>query len=200
MHYNTPRFYTELKDASIPRFTIVLGCSFGLAAMMYIAIAAAGFWTFGGHSLSYILNNYSPNDPLATLSRLCVFLSTLLIYPLAFIGVRDASLDILRVPPHKQTDTFLNVFTIILLSILTVLAVFFDDLGLINAIGGGTFVTALCFVFPALMYRNAVNSMPSPTRSQQREVVIAMLLMVIGVGLGTLGVYQSIYEALKANN
>lgn len=124
MHYNTPRFYVELKDASIPRFAQVVGYAFGLAASMYICIAAAGFWTFGGNSRSYILNNYSPNDPLATLSRMEVFVSTLLIYPLAFIGVLDACLDIFRVPLNLQTTTFLNSFTIALLTVLTILAIF----------------------------------------------------------------------------
>jgi amino acid permease len=69
MHYNTPRFFIELKDASVPRFAQALGWSFGLSSAMYIAIAAAGLWTFGGNSSSYILNNYSPNDPLAFASH-----------------------------------------------------------------------------------------------------------------------------------
>lgn len=197
MHYNTPRFYTELKDASIPRFAQVVGYSFGLTSAMYICIAAAGFWTFGGNSRSYILNNYSPNDPLATLSRMGVFVSTLLIYPLAFIGVRDACLDVFRVPQYVQTTTFLNIFSISVLTVLTMFAMLFDDLGLINAIGGGGFATFLCFVLPALMYREAVKQLRNPTPGQVKEVQISMTLMILGVVLGLVGVYQSIYEALQ---
>lgn len=197
MHYNTPRFYKELKNASIPRFAQVVGYSFGMSATMYIAIAVAGFWTFGGNSQSYILNNYSSNDPLATASRVGVFISTLLIYPLAFIGVRDACLDVFSVPFTAITPTFLNLFTVFLLTVLTILAIFFDDLGLINAVGGGAFATFLCFVFPALMYREAVKQSSTVSATQEREVQVAMTLMVIGVGLGMLGVYQSIYEALQ---
>lgn len=130
MHYNTPRFYMELQDASIPRFTGAVGSSFGLSALMYIVIAATGFWTFGGNASSYILNNYSPNDPLAIASRVAVFFSTLLIYPLAFIGVRDACLDIFQVPYHLQTTKNLNSFSLLLLTLLTILSVIFHDLGL----------------------------------------------------------------------
>lgn len=81
MHYNSARFYTELKDATLPRFAIAVSSSFGFSSAVYIAIACLGFLTFGGNSSSYILNNYSPYDPLATLCRLAVGISTLTTYP-----------------------------------------------------------------------------------------------------------------------
>jgi amino acid permease len=77
MHYNAARFYTELKDKSLSRFAVAVSSSFGVAAVMYIAIASLGFLTFGANSAGYILNNYSPYDPLATGSRLCVGLAVL---------------------------------------------------------------------------------------------------------------------------
>jgi amino acid permease len=77
-----------------------------------------------------------------------------------------------------------------LLTILTVMAVFVTDLGMINAIGGGTLATALVFVFPALMYQQAVKL--HFISGAEREVWIAMTLMVIGVILGLVGVWQSI--------
>ncbi len=196
MHYNIPRFYMELKDASVPRFGRAIGVSFALAACMYIVIAVAGFWTFGGHSGSYILNNYSPDDPLATTSRIGVFFSTLLIYPLAFIGVRDGCLDVFQVPLHRQTARFLNIFSVVLLAILTLFAVVFHDLGLINAVGGGAFATFLCIIFPALMYRQSVYQSPDKSPEEEREVQFALCLMVIGVVLGAVGVWQSIAQAL----
>ena len=77
MHYNSARFYTELKHRSLPRFGIAVSSSFGVSAVLYMAISSFGFLTFGGNSSGYILNNYSPWDPLATASRLAVGLSTL---------------------------------------------------------------------------------------------------------------------------
>ncbi|VEU40603.1 unnamed protein product [Pseudo-nitzschia multistriata] len=70
MHYNSPRFYMELKERSIPRYALSVGLSFGLASIILILIAGSGYLTFGKNSSSYILNNYSPNDPLATASRI----------------------------------------------------------------------------------------------------------------------------------
>mmetsp|Transcript_3009 Transcript_3009/g.8484 ORF Transcript_3009/g.8484 Transcript_3009/m.8484 type:complete len:472 (+) Transcript_3009:308-1723(+) len=195
MHYNSPRFFMELKDATIPRFTKAVSYSFSLCAAFYIVIAAAGYWTFGSGSASYILNNYSPNDPLATISRLCVAFSTLLTHPLAFFGARDGSLDILGVSEQWKTPTNMNIFTVILLSILTAIAVIFHDLGLINAVGGGCLATLLCFVFPAVMFHQAVAQSPYKTKNQEYEVALALVLMVIGIFLGAVGVYESLLQA-----
>lgn len=48
MHYNSARFYTELKDRTLPRFAVAVGSSFGISAIVYMGIASCGFLTFGG--------------------------------------------------------------------------------------------------------------------------------------------------------
>ena len=73
-----------------------------MSAVVYSAIACFGFLTFGGNSSSYILNNYSPHDPLATVSRLAVGLSTLVAYPIVFMGVRDGFIDIFEISLADQ--------------------------------------------------------------------------------------------------
>jgi hypothetical protein len=186
----------ELKNSTIPRYSRVVGYSFGIASAISVIIASAGFLTFGGHSSSFILNNYSPHDNFAFISRVGIFISTMLIYPLAFVGVRDGLFDVFQVPPYLRTDRkFITQFTIYLLSILTIGAIVFHDLGLINAVGGGTLATFLCFVFPALMYRRAVLMTPCPATSSSAyrvsESWFALAFMAVGVVLGALGVYQS---------
>lgn len=197
MHYNVPRFFIELKDSTVPRFSQAAGYSFGSASCFNILVAGAGFLTFGGNSSSYILNNYSPADPLAFASRVGIFVSTLLIYPLAFIGVRDGLVDFFQVPQYMQSDRNMNIFSILVLTLLTIGAILLHDLGLINAIGGGALATFLCFVFPALMYRQAVVQAAHRDAYEIRESWLALLLMVMGVVLGIVGVYQSILEALR---
>jgi amino acid permease len=135
MHYNSPRFYTELREATIPKFTGVLGSSFGLSGVIYICIALAGFMTFGGACDGYILNNYSPQDPLATLCRIAIAFSVLMTYPICFIGFRDGVLDMLHIPPEDQTDFGLNALTLFLLACVTTTACFVTDFGVINALG-----------------------------------------------------------------
>jgi len=72
-----------------------------------------------------------------------------------------------------------------------VIAVFVTDLGLINTVGGGTFATAIVFIFPAILYQKAVKNMGDLAEpgQQQREVVCALALVVFGVVLGFAGVW-----------
>lgn len=195
MHYNTPRYYTELRNATIPRFGQTVTYAFGLTAVVYFSIAIVGFLTFGEHSDTYILNNYSPKDPLATVSRLAIGLCALISYPLNYIGVRDNCLDILGIADRVDTTAKLNAFTICLLSILTLTSCFVTDLGLINSVGGGTTVTMVDFVFPALMFREGIRKFGRGNGGEQREVWVVMTLMVVGVVLGIIGVWASFAEA-----
>jgi sodium-coupled neutral amino acid transporter 11 len=192
MHYNASRFYAELKDASIPRFAQVTLYSFGITSAIYFGIAIVGFMTFGGQSSNYILNNYSPRDPLATVSRIAIGLCSLVSYPLNFIGVRDNCLDILGITDEIDTDIKLHTVTILLLSLLTITSCFVTDLGLINSVGGGTTVIFVCFIFPAIMFREAKRKQGA---IRDVEVTFVMILMVVGVLVGIVGVVASMVLA-----
>jgi hypothetical protein len=75
------------------------------------------------------------------------------------------------------------------LVVITALAAVSKDLGMVNAVGGGSLATLIVFVFPALMFRAAVDHQSSPvTDSQKREVRFAMILMVTGLIMGAIGV------------
>ena len=190
MHYNSARLYAELKDTSLPRFGGVVSGSFGFTAAVYIAISSIGFLTFGSNSSSYILNNYSPSDPVATLCRLMVAFSTLTTYPIVFMGFRDGMLELLDIAMERHTEPNINFLSVVLLFGLTVTAMFITDLGLINAVGGGTLATAMVFVFPTYMFRTLVKE--QALVSEEREVFMVTLLAVFGIVLGIIGVYLSV--------
>ena len=143
------------------------------------------------NSASFILNNYSPNDPLATVCRLMVGLSTLMAYPIVFHGVRDGVLDVLEVPFHEQTRENLNRLTLLLLTTLTIIAIFVTDLGLINAVGGGLVATAIVFVFPTMMFRAALMSIEDKA-GKSFELPLASVLTGFGVLIGIIGSYLAI--------
>ena len=189
-HYNAPRFLTELKQPTMKRYGILVGIAFGSSSLVYIVMTAFGFLTFGGNCDGYILNNYSTNDPLATLCRVAIAFSVLFTYPIVFVGFRDGILDVLELPSSVQTSNRMNVLTVVLLVIITILAGFCRDLGFINAVGGGTLATAIVFVFPAFMFRAALRNRLEPTtRKEEIEIMAVMVLMVVGVIMGVVGVY-----------
>lgn len=168
MHYNSPRYYTELKNATVSRFAQVCGASFGIVSFLYWSIAIVGYLTFGGASHSFILNNYAPNDPLATLARVSMGFSAMLTYPLNFMGLRDNCLDLMGLTDKFQNDPAkLQVFIVLLLATCVTMACFVTDLGLISSVGGGTTVALVAFVFPAFMFQHAVQNQQEQRRRQK---------------------------------
>ena len=196
-HYNAPRFYTELKDNTVKRFGLMTICSFGCSSFIYVLVMVFGFMTFGKACDGYILNNYSTSDPLATFCRLCVAMALVFTYPVTFLGVRDGFLDLCKVPMERHTSTNLNIVSVFLLTMITLVAASITDLGLVNAVGGGTLGTIVVFVFPALMFRAAVEQ-PESRRTMHDgsicEVNFAIVLMWFGIVMGLVGVYMAIVE------
>jgi amino acid permease len=96
-HFNAPKFYTELKNNTVPRYLQVVSSSFGISIGLFAAMASLGFLTFGANCSGLILNNYSTKDTLMSISRIAVALSIVFSYPLAFVGARDGVLDVFKV-------------------------------------------------------------------------------------------------------
>ena len=200
MHYNIPRYYTELKDASFLRFVRVVGFAFGGTALVYMAISVAGFLTFGRNVDGFVLNSYSPQDPLMLFGRLAFGMSLLTTIPLIFVGVRDGLLDCLSIVPHSQTTFRVNAISVGLLIVLTLCSVvLMSSLDVIKAVTQGILATLLVFVFPQVMYQRYVAQHPHAL-DETWHVRFSMILMLLGVLFGIVGavVAASIAEMMKS--
>ncbi|KAL7515792.1 hypothetical protein ACHAWX_000869 [Stephanocyclus meneghinianus] len=188
-HYNAPRYYIELKTNTIPRFSQVTNVSFGISALIYFLIGALGYFTFGANTDGFILNNYSQTDDLASACRFAIAIALIFTYPLPFIGTRDGILDLFSIGAEWQTSTNLNALTVGMLSMFTLMAYKFTDLGLVNAVGGAAFGTAVVFVFPSIMFYSAVNQLQGDASYWIKcESVLVMVLMCVGIVMGAIGV------------
>jgi len=192
-HFNAPRFFRELKDNTIPRFGKVTGISFGISTAIYAAVSAMAFLTFGANCDGLILNNYSTKDLLISASRFAVAISLIFSYPLLFVGTRDGTLDLLKIPEEKRTASLLNQTTYALLAITTAMAWKLTDLSFVSSISGAVFGTALIFVFPSLMFRAAVKNLgDKATASQKKEGKFAMIVNLLGIVIAAIGTKMSV--------
>lgn len=194
-HYNAPRFHNELQNHTNARFDTVIAISFAVSALFFMIVAAAGFLTFGAGSDSFILNNYSPFDPLVTFSRVAVALSLIFTYPLPFVGLRDGVLDVLQVPIEERTDNTVMYLSMAILAVVTVGAAFVHDLTLVLSVGGGIFATAVVSVFPTLMFTKSVQDSTDP--GDKLLVKIAQALMCVSVMIGATGVFFALGNAMQ---
>jgi amino acid permease len=204
-HYNSPRFHAELENNTDERFGQVTWQSFAIAAGLFMVIATQGFATFGTAAQALVLNNYSPYDPLLTACRAAVAASLVVTYPLPFVGLRDGIFDLLQVPVDERSDSAVQTVTTIgLLAAVTIAAALIQDLGLLLAVGGGTFSTAVASVFPTLMFQAAVeNNLAQAVTIGEKswnelEAKFSQLLMFLSMAIGATGVSLALQNFFHA--
>jgi sodium-coupled neutral amino acid transporter 11 len=181
-HFNAPKFYTDFKNATVPRFNKVVGIAFAIIVAIVVLTVVPGYATFGAASAGFVLNNYSTADPLATAARVAVGVSVVGTYPLVFSSLRDGLRTLAGTAPelaHKRITT-------ITLGIITCLAIGIKDVGFVAAFAGALFGTLLMFIFPGLFF---LRSDASPT-----ERKVARGLVGSGVVFGLLGVVVSVLK------
>ena len=119
-----------------------------------------------------------------SLSRIAVAVSLVFSYPLAFVGARDGFSDLLKL---KKTPKTQNVLTLSILSAITFLALNIPDVSFVLALGGATLGNALIYIFPALMFRGAIQRKEDATRWQKQEVKFSLGTAILGFIMGVVG-------------
>jgi amino acid permease len=181
-HFNAPKFLAELKNNTMSRFHQVIAWSFGTAVLIYSAMTAFGFLTFGAASNGLILNNYSTQDFLMSMSRIAVAISVTGSYPLLFSGTRDGLMDLFKIPQAKRDISLFNKITLGVLAVTTLAAAKLTDLGLVASVGGATFGTALVFIYPAIMFLKTQEKGKSSIETKLCKIIAAL-----GVVMGAIG-------------
>ena len=181
-HFGAPKYLAELKNNTLPRFYQVIAWSFGAAIALYCTITSVGFLTFGAASNGLILNNYSTQDVLMSLSRIAVAISVTGSYPLLFDGTREGLMDLFKIPRSDRTNSFFNKLTLGILAGTTLVAAKLTDLGLVASVGGATFGTALVFVYPTIMFLKSQEG-----KKKTAETTICKIIAVLGVVMGAIG-------------
>mmetsp|Transcript_39583 Transcript_39583/g.45094 ORF Transcript_39583/g.45094 Transcript_39583/m.45094 type:complete len:494 (-) Transcript_39583:137-1618(-) len=195
-HFNAPKFFLELKENTMARYNTVVASSFGASIILMGFIASVGFLTFGKASSGVILNNYASKDALMSLSRIAVAVSLVFGYPLLFQGLRDGTLEIFKIPAEKRKEVrLLNIATILLLSIVTVMAATLKDVTFVLALGGATCGCLLAYVFPAAMYCGMVKKLE--LKGETMNIVFSIISAVLGVIMGVIGAKMAIDQQLQ---
>jgi amino acid permease len=202
-HFSAPRFLNDLENPTMERFFKVTSLSFGASMVLFAAMAAVGFMTFGANCSGLILNNYAVKDPLMSLSRLAVTLALVFSYPIAFAGLRDGVFDILlsskdkEAPKRRPSKNATNLLTVLLLAAVTGGTFYIPDVSFLMALVGSTLGATLIYIFPALMFRGAVRKNKMATPAQKREVKWALLTGVVGLVTGTMGAVKAIQSVAR---
>eukprot|EP00928_Gymnodinium_smaydae_P046736 TRINITY_DN31154_c0_g1_i1.p1 TRINITY_DN31154_c0_g1~~TRINITY_DN31154_c0_g1_i1.p1 ORF type:complete len:460 (+),score=61.78 TRINITY_DN31154_c0_g1_i1:56-1435(+) len=150
-HYNAPKFYSHMKERSAQNFNKVVGAAFVVAYIIYVWIMIVGYLTFGAHCNGDILQNYSTDDPGATMGRIAISAAVICGFPLSFTALRDATISVFGLEKDRKRVFFLVTFC--LLIPINTIAFHLDDLGLVNSLGGAIFGSLITMIFPGVLIR-----------------------------------------------
>jgi len=215
-HFNAPRYYAELRNRTPKRFDKTVSISFFILILIHAGAMIAGYETFGDNCRSNITLNYHPQDLLAMLARVAVGFSIMFSYPLEFIGMRDAYLGacksfLLLMPTSEQTSGGKALFikkvmvwstqeenfkklSVILLSMMTVIAAVVQDIGLAVGVSGALFGALTVYIIPSLVYYHAKIKYAPQTVTFWTKWIL--LYVPFGAAVGLFGTGMTIYEFL----
>ena len=191
-HYNAPKFYHQLRHRSSRDFLIAVAASFTAALVLYLTCMVVGYLSFGKGSKGNILQNYSDHDALATGSRVAVLIAIICAFPIAFNGLRDASLSLCAASHCGWTQ-----MTAGLLTLIGALGCALDDLGTLNSLAGAVLGSLMTMVFPGLMLtwlRGFSSRVPKPVFWKAEPTAVGCLLIAAGVLLLLCGTAVGVME------
>lgn len=166
----------------------MVSLSFGAAMVLTAIVTALGFLTFGRSTDSLVLNNYAVNDVLMNGSRIAVATSLVFSYPLIFQGCRDGFLDVLQI--QNRSNRTLNVATVAILAVITLLAATLKDVSFVLSFGGATLGNLLIYVYPCMMFVKMVQKFG--IEGQGFPVLLSLASALVGIAMGIVGAKQTL--------
>ena len=156
-HHNSLLIYGSLQKPTLDRFARVTHFSTGASMLACLAMALAGFLTFGDKTAGNVLNNFPADNTMVNVARFCFGLNMLTTLPLEAFVCREVMLNYfhpyVEASSGGKTPLGLHVMYttglvvgVVLLSLLTC------DLGAVFEIIGATSAASLAFVFPPLCW------------------------------------------------
>jgi amino acid permease len=200
-HYNAPKFWNELQNATVQRYNWVVSGAFAIAILSYVVIMSMGFLTFGGNSAGFILNNYSQNDGLATVARLAVGIGIVCSYPFTFAALRDGLAEAVGISEDAKERVYFHYMNLCMFIVITSLTTRLRNVGTVVSFSGSMIGSLFIYVIPALMNIGSYHKLKLMDENRQVsttnwldrvELCGNYCMAIFGIMLGVLGVIVNI--------
>lgn len=185
--------------------------SYVVAAVVYTSTIILTRKLFGLHALSFALNSFSPQDPIALVSFLAFGTSVLASFPLVFLNMRNWFIS--QAEQSKALTKIgvsnIKAMSAILLTFISGIACLCNDIGVVGSLAGAIFGSSMMFIFPPIMYIGALlqrerrkQSEGNPfdrkmTLGTKMTVAINSVLLLAGLLVGGMGTYNSLLSLRK---
>ncbi|KAI9716041.1 MAG: hypothetical protein M1828_000508 [Chrysothrix sp. TS-e1954] len=150
-HHNSLLIYGSLKKPTIDRFAKVTHYSTSISMVACMAMALAGFLSFGDKTDGNVLNNFPTDNTMVNIARLCFGLNMLTTLPLECFVCREVITNYYFPNEPFQPQRHL-IFTTALVVTAMALALLTCDLGAVFELIGATSACALAYILPPLCW------------------------------------------------
>ncbi|RDL38057.1 Transmembrane amino acid transporter [Venustampulla echinocandica] len=150
-HHNSLLIYGSLKTPTIDRFARVTHYSTGISMVACLAMALAGFLTFGSNTQGNVLNNFPSDNIMVNIARLCFGLNMLTTLPLEAFVCREVMVNY-WFPGEPFNMNLHLIFSTSLVVSAMMLSLITCDLGAVFELIGATSACALAYILPPLCY------------------------------------------------
>lgn len=151
LDHNSLLIYGSLKTPTIDRFAKVTHFSTGISMLACLAMALAGFLTFGNKTQGNVLNNLPADNLMVNIARLCFGLNMLTTLPLECFVCREVMTNYYFPSEAWHANRHL-IFTTTLVVSAMALALLTCDLGAVFELIGATSAAALAYILPPICY------------------------------------------------
>lgn len=124
------------------------------AALVYLTTVVIANKLFGPYSQSFALNSFSPKDPLALFAFLAFGTSVLASFPLIFFSTRNWFIG--QATKFFPAASNVPTMTALLLGLIGGITILCNDIGKVGSLAGAIFGSSMMFIFPPIMYINAL--------------------------------------------
>ncbi|CAL3967458.1 hypothetical protein PZA11_003757 [Diplocarpon coronariae] len=187
-HHNSLLIYGSLKTPTIDRFARVTHYSTIVSMIACLAMALAGFLTFGSLTQGNVLNNFPNDNIMVNIARLCFGLNMLTTLPLEAFVCREVMFNYWFPGDPFNMNLHLIFSSALVVSAMT-LSLMTCDLGAVFELIGATSACVLAYILPPLCY------LKLSTRSW--KTVPAMGCVVFGCAVMTISLVQAVAKIIR---
>ncbi|XP_051565565.1 putative sodium-coupled neutral amino acid transporter 11 isoform X2 [Myxocyprinus asiaticus] len=184
-HHNSFMIYGSLKEPTLSNWSLVTHVSVGLALLVSVIFAAAGYATFTGYTQGDIFENYCKNDNLATFGRFCYGVSIITTFPLECFVTREVISNVFF--KEELSNIAHVIVTLVIISATTAISLSYDCLGIVLELNGVLSATPLIFIFPAACFLKL-----SDGRWFHGENLIPSIILIAGICVMIIGLIMMV--------
>ncbi|GAD95536.1 amino acid transporter [Paecilomyces variotii No. 5] len=187
--HNSLLIYGSLKKPTLDRFALVTHYSTGVSMFMCLAMALAGFLSFGSKTQGNVLNNFPSDNILVNVARLCFGLNMLTTLPLEAFVCREVMMTY-YFPDEPFNPSRHLVFTSALVVSSMGLALITCDLGAVFELIGATSACALAYILPPLCYIKL-------SQTSRKAKIPAYLCIIFGTVVMGISLLQAVAKMIR---